>query len=354
MFQFNCDKYAAASLGIRDFRPFENLLPIACQLLNADSVTFTVQSDGQQHILASVNTPTGKIPAANSICTEVSDSGLPTSISDTRTHPNRSCSFAEIGGGVYRSYCGVPVSARNGKLSGVLSCYATDANAFADGSSSLLLKCARLIEDFIRLNESVVFDELTGVFNRQFFTQLLNREWRRSMRAAGALTIAIIDVDNFADMVKLEGNIAADMTLRSVAGIIDKNLQRGGDTIARFSGDQFVAVMPSTPEAQALGVVERMRTEIESAMILSPTSKYSVLTVSCGLASVESDSDYQKFSVDQIIERASIAMKAAKRAGKNRSRAYSHVLKELEQAADQASLKNSGQAETVAGAELKP
>jgi diguanylate cyclase (GGDEF)-like protein len=93
-------------------------------------------------------------------------------------------------------------------------------------------------------------DVLTGLPNRRAFEETLEAELARTRRAGSALSVVLLDVDDFKDINDLHGHIAGDACLREVAAAITGAV-RTSDRCFRWAGDEFVVMLPDTPRAEA-------------------------------------------------------------------------------------------------------
>lgn len=117
----------------------------------------------------------------------------------------------------------------------------------------------------IDLLESLAFiDGLTGIPNRRRFDQVLEDEWRRSLRGRTPLSLLIADVDYFKKYNDHYGHGAGDECLRRIAGAIASSVQRPGDFVARYGGEEFVIVLPASDQRGVCRVAERIRIGMKS------------------------------------------------------------------------------------------
>lgn len=89
-------------------------------------------------------------------------------------------------------------------------------------------------------------DGLTGIANRRFLDQVLDREFRRHIRSLNTLSIILIDIDFFKSFNDYFGHLAGDDALRLCAQKMSDMMFRGGDLVARFRGEEFCVVLPNT------------------------------------------------------------------------------------------------------------
>jgi diguanylate cyclase (GGDEF)-like protein len=132
-----------------------------------------------------------------------------------------------------------------------------------------------------------VVDSLTGLYNRRHFDATLGREWRRAQREASPLALLMIDLDHFKGYNDHFGHQKGDECLRQVAQALKALLHRPGDMLARFGGEEFVALLPNTPPAGAQALAERLRQAVEAlALEHAPESALRRVTISLGAASL--------------------------------------------------------------------
>jgi diguanylate cyclase (GGDEF)-like protein/PAS domain S-box-containing protein len=144
-------------------------------------------------------------------------------------------------------------------------------------------------------------DALTGLPNRRALDEQLPREMARARREDSSLCLAIIDIDHFKAYNDTYGHLAGDVVLRESAVAWDSQL-RGEDTIVRFGGEEFLAVLPDCSAAEAAEIVERLRAAMPHEQ-----------TCSAGLAIWD-----LLESAEQLIARADAALYEAKKSGRDR------------------------------------
>ena len=161
-----------------------------------------------------------------------------------------------------------------------------------------------------RLKEFSFKDEVTGLYNRRFFSIRLEEEVSRYRRFNHPVSVVLLDLDGFKAVNDELGHAAGDETLRGVAEILLKH-SRGINVICRYGGDEFAVLLVETSKAGAWLYADRIR-------YVLPTYRFSHgrrVTASFGIASLPED---VAPSPDDLIRAADEALYAAKRAGKNR------------------------------------
>lgn len=130
-------------------------------------------------------------------------------------------------------------------------------------------------------------DPLTGLPNRRVFDERLTQEVRRSRRDGGALSLLMIDVDRFKAFNDYFGHPAGDRALRQIADAMQTSMLRPLDTVCRYGGEEFVALLPDTGQRSAERVAERLRAAVAGLAIpQAPGGGAKVLTVSIGEATI--------------------------------------------------------------------
>ncbi len=178
------------------------------------------------------------------------------------------------------------------------------------------LKIKKLQDDLKKTNELLhdlsITDCLTGLYNRRYLMDSLNREILRADRKDGSLSLIVIDIDHFKLVNDTYGHQQGDLVLQIVSGIIKKEL-RNYDIAARFGGEEFFAILPDVNADEALIVAERIRSAVEEFHFENDLYDLE-LTISLGVA----DLSYLSCqSVDNFIKLADDALYRAKANNRN-------------------------------------
>jgi two-component system cell cycle response regulator len=160
-----------------------------------------------------------------------------------------------------------------------------------------------------RLAAQALTDELTGLANRRHGVRQLEREIALAVRKGHDLGLARVDVDHFKDINDAHGHQAGDGVLAEVAARL-AHAVRGGDELARWGGDEFVAILPDTDRAGVARAAERLRAGVAAGPIHVDGAALDV-TVSVGWAHWAGDTPAD------LLARADRALYAAKDAGRN-------------------------------------
>ena len=154
-------------------------------------------------------------------------------------------------------------------------------------------------------------DHLTDLNNRRSFRAELKFAFRHARNRHLDLVVALIDVDNFKAVNDGFGHAAGDRLLKKFAEVLSGG--RAGDDVFRIGGDEFAIILPETDEQAAAIALERLRSEVESTVL--------PVTMSSGIAAITAELT----DIDELCERADIALYEAKRSGRNRVVRFSEV-----------------------------
>ncbi len=161
--------------------------------------------------------------------------------------------------------------------------------------------------------ELSLHDDLTGLYNRRYFYEVIQKEVDRAFRYNHCVSLLIVDIDNFKAINDSYGHLAGDMVLRQIAQLFIVSLRKV-DYIFRYGGEEFAILLPETKRENAFSVAERLRTVIKSNNFVVKSSDKVNLTVSIGLASCPRDAKDKK----EIVHKADKALYRAKQLGKDK------------------------------------
>ena len=177
------------------------------------------------------------------------------------------------------------------------------------------------LERSLRLkNEEVralsIRDSLTGTFNREYLTERLQQELKRSQRYGHPLSLIMCDIDHFKDVNDRYGHRAGDQILKDFVSRIAGSIRIDVDWIARYGGEEFLIVLPETDLASACIVAERLRRLVGEAPFRLRGGEIGI-TSSFGVASCDPARQPGKVSFDGLMEQADRYLYQAKREGRN-------------------------------------
>lgn len=161
-----------------------------------------------------------------------------------------------------------------------------------------------------RLAELSETDPLTGLSNARGLFDRLDAELARSRRYREPLALLTVDLDGLKSINDRYGHRAGDDAIRRVADVIRSEL-RESDVGARWGGDEFAVLAPSTSRASALAVAERIRARIRQRTTWGP------LSVSVGVETLDPATDGERLDSAALMGAADAAMYEAKRRGRD-------------------------------------
>ena len=163
----------------------------------------------------------------------------------------------------------------------------------------------------IELREQAIRDPLTGLYNRRYLDETLDRELARAERENYPVSFLIFDIDHFKKINDSYGHYAGDMVLKNMAAQLTSHA-RVGDIVCRYGGEEFLVVMPDVSADIALQIAERCRKAFEESRTIIEEKDIQA-TLSCGIAAFPQNGTK---GVD-LIAAADRAMYLAKAAGRN-------------------------------------
>jgi len=178
------------------------------------------------------------------------------------------------------------------------------------------LRKAKIFEDLTaekeHLKKLAITDQLTGLYNHDFFYNRLDDEFNRAVRYDVPLSLIMIDLDNFKMVNDTYGHPVGDKVLRSVAGLLRKTVRKT-DSVARYGGEEFSVILPHTSLEGARDEAERIREVVASHSYVGLID--TVISISAGVASYPNETI---LSSGDLVNLADNALYEAKNSGKNR------------------------------------
>jgi diguanylate cyclase (GGDEF)-like protein len=158
--------------------------------------------------------------------------------------------------------------------------------------------------------QRMLLDPLTKVYNRAAFGDRLELEYRRWIRAQHTLRVVILDIDGFKSINDSFGYSAGDKALKIIARTIKKELQ-DTDTVARFSGEEFILLLPEVTDSDAFSLIQTIQSQV-SKLPFKFRDRSLMITLSAASTAFK-DSD----TPEEILERLNLCLNEAKSLGKN-------------------------------------
>jgi two-component system, cell cycle response regulator len=163
-----------------------------------------------------------------------------------------------------------------------------------------------------KLRKLSITDGLTGLFNHRHVHELLHEEIERSKRTGDSIAVAMVDLDRFKKVNDTYGHPTGDVVLYETAEIL-RDTAREVDMVGRYGGEEFIAILPGTPEENAAQFAERVRQRVEEHVYRDDATEIR-MTTSAGVAAYPSEAVPD---ADALLKRADEALYRAKETGRN-------------------------------------
>ena len=163
-----------------------------------------------------------------------------------------------------------------------------------------------------QLREQAIRDPLTGLFNRRYLIETLDREVAQAIRASTPLSIIMIDLDHFKKINDTYGHKAGDVMLQTLGTLLTTKT-RDGDIACRYGGEEFIIVLPGASQTIAQRRAEQMRSTFEELRITYGGHILSA-TLSAGVA----EFPLNGIDGETVLQDADKALYTAKSLGRNR------------------------------------
>ena len=216
-----------------------------------------------------------------------------------------------------RSFATVPILFKE-KILGIISVGSHVSREFPEREVQLLgaianqigiaIENAQLYEQALEL---AFTDGLTGLYNRRYLMEQIEREFSRVARIGGSLSLIMIDLDGLKDINDRFGHHQGDTVLRGLGSIIKENT-RSADIAARWGGDEFMLLTPDTNSKGARNIGERIKSQVNLYMPEIDGERLAI-SISVGIASYPGHAS----DVTQLLQKVDEAMYRAKRGGRN-------------------------------------
>jgi diguanylate cyclase (GGDEF)-like protein len=155
-----------------------------------------------------------------------------------------------------------------------------------------------------------IIDGLTGIHNKRYLVEQLDRELSRATRHGRPLSMVICDIDHFKLVNDEFGHLAGDYVLKEVAQLAKSRI-RPDDVIARYGGEEIAIILPETDLVGGIQIADQLRTMIDGETFVFE-DEYIDVTVSCGVAQLQPG-----WRAHDFVRAADVQLYEAKRAGRN-------------------------------------
>jgi two-component system cell cycle response regulator len=166
-----------------------------------------------------------------------------------------------------------------------------------------------LMEAHNQLENLAMYDNLTGLMNRQALYKVAQGELERARRASEGLSVIALDVDNFKAINTEYGHAVGDSILQIVARTIREKC-RPYDCLGRWAGDQFTIVLPGIVSSDAEKITKRILSGVQASEVSLADGRVLEIKLSAGIASTQTINAYAE--IDTFIQNAVLAMSNSK------------------------------------------
>jgi diguanylate cyclase (GGDEF)-like protein len=177
----------------------------------------------------------------------------------------------------------------------------------------LFLLTLALVSTWNRAHELSMRDPLTGLYNRRYLEETIDRELPRARRLNQSVGVIVLDIDHFKLLNDTYGHDAGDIVLAKTGELL-RSASRKGDIACRFGGEEFAIVLPGATLAIARTRAEDIRSTVEAMRFHFEGETIGPLTVSAGVAAMPPHAQDWGF----VMHQADRALYTAKQAGRNK------------------------------------
>ncbi|MDY6903061.1 MAG: sensor domain-containing diguanylate cyclase [Thermodesulfobacteriota bacterium] len=322
---YNISRTLSTSFQVADM--FEVVMGLIGEALNVDQYSLMFLDDERHKLLikASHGMPEGlvvdgEISLEEGVAGKVIKTGKPLLVNDI-SHEKDFFYFPNSG--IDKgSYLGVPLKNPEGLIMGVLNAHKPLINGFAQSDVRLFTAVAENVG--IAINNAFTFqqtrelirkDELTGLYNRRYFFERLEREVYRARRYDRTIALLMIDIDHFKEYNDTYGHLRGDQALKKIARLF-VDILRKIDVVGRYGGEEFVVLLPETGKEEAIIVAEKLRNAVSLMDLNSDAANLDAhyLTITTGVSAIPVDANEPLLAIDL----ADKALYMGKAQGRNR------------------------------------
>jgi diguanylate cyclase (GGDEF)-like protein len=215
-----------------------------------------------------------------------------------------------------------------GEALGILNLQSADgtwSEGHADGSTGQIDQVAVAVAEHLalalanlRLRETLrtqsIRDPLTGLFNRRYMEESLEREFRRAERRGHPVGVIMLDLDHFNHFNNTFGHQAGDTLLQAFGELI-KNQVRAEDIACRYGGEEFTLIMPEAPLGVTVDRAEHLLNQVREMRVAQRGRPLGAVTMSAGVAAYPEHGG----TAEALIRAADMALYRAKGEGRDRA-----------------------------------
>lgn len=267
-----------------------------------------------------------KLPRGHGVAGWVAENGQALIIPDVSCDERFAAEFDKKLSFITRSIACVPIKSHD-KVFGVIELInSIDCGIFDESDGQILttiadfagiaISNARAVE---KIQQLVITDDLTGLYNSRYFFEQIEYEVERSRRYHSPLSLVFFDLDHFKGVNDTYGHLTGSRLLTEVGAVVQKNI-RVTDKAARYGGDEFVIILPHTEKSGARAFAMKLHKDLREAEFFSNSGNLLTVSGSFGVASFPDDAS----NATELISAADDAMYLAKSAGRDSVHVANH------------------------------
>lgn len=317
---------SVSALGLLDTpaeERFDRVTRLAQRVFAVPAATISIVDRTRAWFKATTGLPLTQVARPISFCGHTVAAGEMMIVSDTRSDARFADNPMVIHEPKVRFYAGYPLTSADGSVIGALSIYDAQPRELPADDRQVLRDLALIVETELRATpltpaqldlaterrgtgDSSRVDPLTRLWNRSAALQILDRELEHAQREQTSIAVLLIDVDQMRAVNEREGHSAGDALLSEIARVL-RNSLRPYDTIARWGGEEFFALLPGVDHEHAALAAERLRISLRRDWRLATRS----VTLSVGGATTPP----QTREKEALLRAAETALWQAKKQG---------------------------------------